>query len=211
MSQLIMTEMPADGIATPSASKAAIYIDSTDNYLKQKDDTGRVRGRAYNGLTSVSQSPVATTRTYLTGSRIDVPKQKLQLGTHFRFRFAATKTAAGTAAGTIDVAVGTAGTTADTARLSFTKPAGTAAADEAWFEIDVVVQAIGASGVMIGTMRMIHNLASTGHATIPCVVQTVTSAAFDMTVADLKVGVCITTGASDVITITGTHVEVLDL
>jgi hypothetical protein len=211
VSQLKLREMAADGIATPAASKTAVYVDATDSHLKWKDDTGRVRGGAYNCLTSASQALVASTRTYLTGSLLRVPKQKLQVGTHFRWGFAATKTAAGTATSTIDIAVGTAGTTADTARVSFTKPAGTAAADEAWFEIDCLVQTIGATGVLIGTMRMVHNLASTGHAVIPCVVVTTTSAGFDMTVADLIVGVCFTSGASDAITISGTFAEALDL
>jgi hypothetical protein len=48
---------------------------------------------------------------------------------------------------------------------------------------------------------MTHNLSATGHATIPVVDVTTISAGFDVTVASLFVGLCITSGASDAITI----------
>jgi hypothetical protein len=122
-----------------------------------------------------------------------------------------TKTAAGVAASTIDVAFGTAGTVSDTARLSFTKPAGTAVADEATVEVIAIIRGpLSASGVAVGNFFMAHNLVSTGHATIPCVVVTVVSAAFDVT-TPTYVGVCITTGASDAITIKQVTAEALNL
>lgn len=112
-----------------------------------------------------------------------------------------TKTAAGSATSTIDVAFGTAGTTADTARVSFTKPAGTAAADEAFCEVEVlIVGPLSASGVATGEFTLIHNLAATGHAQIPCVVVSTVSSAFDVTLPT-SVGLCLTSGASDAITI----------
>jgi hypothetical protein len=150
---------------------------------------------------TTSQAPAATVRTYIAGTALPVPKVKLQIGTRLRWKFSMTKTGAGSAASTIDVAVGTAGTTADAARLSFTKPAGTAAVDEGTVVIDVVIRSIGASGVAVGQMTVTHNLAATGHMVIPCADVNVVSAGFDMTVADLIVGLCITTGASDAITI----------
>jgi hypothetical protein len=85
--------------------------------------------------------------------------------------------------------------------VSFTKPAGSAAADEGRVVIEAIVRSIGATGVLRGEFTLVHNLAATGHAVIPCVCVGTTSAAFDMTVADLIVGVCITSGASDAITI----------
>jgi hypothetical protein len=111
------------------------------------------------------------------------------------------KTAAGNAASTFDICVGTAGTTADTARVSFTKPAGSAAADEGKVVIEAIIRTIGATGVMVGEFTLVHNLAATGHAVIPCVCVNTVSAAFDMTTEDLIIGVCITSGAADAITI----------
>jgi hypothetical protein len=131
----------------------------------------------------------------------------LRVGNVFTWKFNITKTAAGIAASTYDIAFGTTGTTADTARISFTKPAGTAAVDEGWVEITCIVRTIGASGVAVGEFRMIHNLSATGHATIPCVCVNTVSAAFDMTTVT-RVGVCITSGAADAITIQQVVTEV---
>lgn len=187
--------------ATPAAGQAVLYVDSTSKAPAIKNDAGFVRGFV-NNFSTASQAPAASTRTYITGSALAIPTGKLQIGTCFRWRFTATKTAAGTATSTIDIAVGTNGTTADTARVSFTKPAGTAAIDEAIFEVTCICRGpLSASGVFAGNMQMTHNLSATGHATIPCVSVTTISAAFDVTTANLIVGLCITTGASDAITI----------
>lgn len=112
-----------------------------------------------------------------------------------------TKTAAGKGASTFDVCVGTAGTTADTARLSFTKKKGSASADEGKVVIEAIVRSVGATGVMVGEFSMIHNLASTGHMTTAATCVNTVSAGFDMTVEDLIIGVCITSGVADAITI----------
>jgi hypothetical protein len=160
-----------------------------------------------------AQAPVAATRTYIGGTQLVIPAIGLQVGTVLRWHFDITKTAAGTAASTFDIAVGTAGTTADTAVVSFTKPAGTAAADEGFIDIEAVVRSIGAgtAGVMVGEFRMVHNLAATGHATIPCVVVNTVSSGFAITpAAASSVGICITTGASDAITINQVSAEVIN-
>jgi hypothetical protein len=129
-----------------------------------------------------------------------------------RWTFDMTKTAAGTATSTFDICFGTNGTTADTARVSFTKPAGTAAADTGTVTITAICRGpLSASGVVVGNFQMVHNLENTGHAIIPCVSQTVVSSAFDVTVANLFVGVCITSGASDAITIQQCITEVWNL
>lgn len=199
---------------TPSSGSTVLYVDSTSKLLSVKDDAGLVRayGNSINNYSTTSQSPSATTRTYITGSALSIPSGKIQIGTMFRWKWSMTKTAAGTATSTIDVAVGTAGTTSDTARVSFTKPAGTAAADEAWCEVNVTCRGpLSASGIFVGEFRMIHNLASTGHAVIPCVVVNTVSSAFDVTTANLIVGLCITTGTSDAITIQMVQAEALNL
>ena len=148
-----------------------------------------------------AQTPASTTRTYLTGSAIAIPATKLQIGSVLRWSFNATKTAAGTASSTFDVAFGTAGGTADTARISFTKPAGTAVADEGWIEIDCIVRGpLSASGVAVGEFRLVHNLSATGHSTVPIVVLNTVSATFDLTVPTFA-GVAVTPGVAESYTI----------
>lgn len=151
---------------------------------------------------ATAQTPAATARTYISGSAISVPSSGLQVGSKFSWKFNLTKTAAGSATSTFDICVGTAGTTADTARVSFTKPAGTAAADEGFVIIEAVIKGpISASGVIAGEFVMYHNLAATGHLTIPMACVHTDSSTFDLTTANLILGVCITSGASDSLTI----------
>jgi len=200
MAELDVTNIASTSISTPASGVTAIFVD-TDKRLKTKDDAGVINGFPKTNFSVASQAPAATTRTYITGSSIAVPPSKLQVGSCFQWKFHMTKTGAGTATSTIDIAVGTAGTTADTARVSFTKPAGTAAIDDGLVTVDAIVRTIGATGVMVGLFTLVHNLQITGHAIIPCVVVNTISSGFDMTVANLIVGLCITTGASDAITI----------
>lgn len=159
-------------------------------------------GNPLNNFSVVAQAIAATTRTYIAGSNITVPADGFRIGTIIKWRITMTKTAAGSAASTFDIAFGTNGTTADTARVSFTKLAGTAVVDEALVEIEMVVRGpITATGVVSGHFKLSHNLNATGHATISNVNVHTISAGFDLTVASTIVGICITTGASDAITI----------
>jgi len=211
MAEVDLTAIVASSIATPAAGVGAVFFDATGKLLKAKDDAGYVSGQTFN-FSTASQAPAAATRTYLTGSQLRVPKNKLQIGTLLCWRFNVTKTAAGVAASTYDIAVGVAGTVADTARVSFTKPAGTAVIDEAWIEIQCTVRGpLSAVGVLVGTFRLMHNLSATGHAVIPCVVVTTISAGFDITVADLFVGVCVTSGAADALTIQQMQAQAINL
>lgn len=149
---------------------------------------------------SVAAQVVAdTTRVMLTGSNLVIPK--FQVGATLRWRITMTKTAAGTAASTFDIGVGKTATAAGlTARVSFTKPAGTAAVDEACIEITCVCRTVAATGVLVGQFTLTHNLAATGHAVIPSVVVTTVSAGFVNTGEDLIVGVMVTAGAADALT-----------
>jgi hypothetical protein len=159
-----------------------------------------------------SQAPTAATRTYITGSAIAIPVGKLRIGTILRWKFNMTKTSAGgTATSIFDIAFGTAGTTADTARVSFTKPIGTAAADEGWVDIICTIRGpLSASGIAVGQFILVHNLAATGHAAIPVVVLNTISSAFDVT-TPTYVGICITTGTGDAVTIQEVQAEAINL
>lgn len=186
--------------STPASSTAVVTINSTTKRLQTKDDAGFRRTLGLVNFSTAQQAFSATTRTYLTGSNIAFAAGSLQIGTMFRWTFDLTKTNAGSSTSTFDICFGTAGTTADTARVSFTKPAGTTVADAGQIIITCVIRGpLSASGVAVGHFNMNHNLAATGHAVIPCVDVTTVSSAFDVT-TPTNVGVCVTTGGSDVCT-----------
>lgn len=144
----------------------------------------------------------ASTRVYLPGSAL-IPQQQLVPGSRFKWRFNVTLTAGAAVTDTIDIAFGSAGTVADTARVSFTKPAGTAVADEAIVEVEAVVISVSATGVVLGELKADHGLAATGFATIPVVVLKQASAGFPNDGSGqptagqpMIVGLCYTAGAA---------------
>lgn len=186
---------------TPAAGKTNVSVNSSTKQLITRDDAGRfstLSGSIRNWNTA---DVVATgVDTYLTGSGIVIPTgQVMQVGTTFRWRFAITKTAAGTASPIWVVRVGTAGTTADTARLTFTQVASqTAAVDTGMVEIIAILRNVGAAGVLAGGLEMAHVLAATGFSTLNHNIMQVTSAGFDTTIAGTIVGVSVNPGASGV-------------
>jgi len=198
--------------ATPAAGQAVFYVDSTSKKHAIKNDAGFVEGRIQN-FSTASQAPTATTLTYITGSALAIPTNKLQVGTCFRWTFDMTKTAAGVATSTFAIVVGTNGTTADTARVSFTKPAGTAAVDTATVTITAICRGpLSASGVFVGNFKLVKNAAEiSGHCTTPSVSLTTVSGAFDVTVANTIVGLVVTTGSADAITIQMVQAEAWNL
>jgi hypothetical protein len=189
--------------ATPGSAVVTVWPDQTaEPQLRMKTDTGFVKNlNTIVNFSTASQAPAATTRTYITGSQIAFSGQRLQIGTVMEWQFNMTKTGAGTALSTIDICYGTAGTSADTARVSFTKPAGTAVIDEGKVSIFAISRGpLSGSGIVSGHMTVTHNLSATGHMVIPCADVDIQSSAFDVTTPTFA-GVCITTGASDAITI----------
>jgi hypothetical protein len=134
--------------------------------------------------------------TYLTGSNILLPNGLPKVGTKYRCKFDVSKTAAGTATPIIQIRIGTAGTTADTSRCSFTFGAGTAATDVGTFEVTGVFRTVGSgtSAVLQGRCEL-TNLASTGLASTVKGVQT-TSSGFDSTVANSIIGLSVNGGTS---------------
>ena len=211
MSRLRLNTIAAP--SSPAANKVEIYASQDSPPILRVIDTAGNNNTIIEpaNFNTVLQTPTAATRTYITGSNIKIPAVKLKIGTIFRWNITMTKTAAGIAASTFDIAFGTLGTTGDAARVSFTKPAGTGVADEALVQIMAIVRGpLSASGVVVGTFQMTHNLAATGHAVIPCVNVTTISAGFDVT-TPTNVGVCITTGASDAITIQLVMAEAINL
>lgn len=138
--------------------------------------------------------------TYLTGSSIAIPSGRPPtVGTVYRLVFDMTKTAAGTAQAAVVVRYGTAGAVGDTARLTFTFAAGTAAVDSGIFEVVAVVRVAGASATMAGFCRCTHHLAATGLVSTGASgtgIIYATASAFDATVAGSIIGASFNGGAS---------------
>jgi len=201
-----MSRLRFTKIVTPNGppSGAVELYDSSDTpgLLRSIDESNNLVTLTpfYNYSVIAQVLPVA--RTYLIGSTLSVPISKLKIGSTFQWRFNITKDANGSASGVVDIAIGTAGAVADTAVVSFTKPAGTNVVDEGFIEITATVRGpLTASCVITGEMVLYHNLATTGHAQISPVVLNTVSGAFDATTALLKLGICVTGGASDNVTV----------
>jgi len=186
----------------PSCSDGAtsklLYNNSTNIFSCGTDQTGT------GGLTPVYSQSVAqqgagfASDTYLTGSAITIPSGKPTVGTRYHMIFNVSKTAAGTATPIIYVRFGTNGSTSDTARLTFTFAAGTAAADVGTFDVLVTFRTVGSgtSAVMTGTGQCRHNLYNTGLQNVASKTLQVTSSGFDSTVANSKIGVSVNGGTS---------------
>lgn len=154
----------------------------------------------------------AATTALLTGSLLNVPAGKLRIGSTFRFRLAVSKTAAGTAGNIFVFRLGTTGTASDAAICTFTLPTATGVVDVATVEIVVTIRGpLSASCVAQGNLSLVHNLAATGFATVPCVVLNVLSGVFDATTANLKASLSCTTAATTVLTFQQVVSEAINL
>lgn len=159
---------------------------------------------------STASQALAAADTYVTNSNLAVGG-RLQAGTILRWRICLTKTAAGTAAPVFNVRFGTAGTTADTARWTFTSSAQTAAVDAGVIDIEVVVRSVSATGTVATSCMFIHNQAATGFINRATTADNTVSATFDNTSASLIVGVSLNPGASAAWTVTAVTAEASNL
>lgn len=146
---------------------------------------------------TAAQGAGFATDTYLTGSNVAIPSGYPVVGTSYRLWFSVSKTAAGTATPILIVRYGTAGSTADTARLTFTFGAGTAAVDRGILEVLATFRTVGSgtSAVLQGTARLTSNLTTTGLSNAVKALE-VTSGGFDSTVASSIIGASYNGGAS---------------
>lgn len=147
--------------------------------------------------------------TYLTGSNVVIPQGKVRAGTRYRCRFDGVKTAAGVAAPIINVRVGTAASTADTARATLTFAAQTAVIDEGTFEVDVIFRAAGATAVIQAMGQLWHRLVTTGLNVTAVFTKVLnTGAAFDVTGANLQIGLSVNGGTSAAWTVSMVRAEI---
>lgn len=198
MAELLLDEQGTP--AAPAAGQMLIYPDNAASTLMSRDDAGRVNGIGRSW--SIADQLLGVADTYVTGSRILIPSVGLQVGSRIRFRWSVSKTAAGLAAPIYTVRLGTAGSTADPAVWTHTGVAQTAVAEVGWFELNLIVRSIGASGVIHGVLAVARTggTAATGLAAVPAAI--VTGGAANVAfAAGQGIGLSINPGASSAWTV----------
>ncbi len=194
----------------PSLAAGEFYW-ATDTLQLFMGSTPTLIGNLTNSSTA-DQTINAATTALLAGSLISVPVGGLRIGTAFRFSMSVSKTAAGTAANTFNFRLGTAGTASDASICSFALPVGTAVADVGAIDVLVTLRGpLSSSCLAQGNLTMVHNLAATGLATIPCVSINTLSSAFTATTAGLKASLSCTTAASTILTFQQVVAEAINL
>lgn len=148
---------------TPATGDNILWPCSTTRRWFTKDSTGRAYGLSHNASIA-NQGAGFATDTYVTDSDILIPSFGLQARTVFRWTLMAVKTAAGVAAPVYSFRIGSARTTADTARLQLTGDAQTAAIDNGTLSIVLIVRSVAAAGVIYGSAAWKHENAATGFA-----------------------------------------------
>ncbi len=207
-----MAKLTIDDETTPSAPASGKAIVWDDSVAKVPAFRTSVRPSVIGAVRnqSVAAQAYTTTEIYLTGSSLTVPGYGLQIGTTLRWRIVLTKTA-GTAAPVFIIRLGTAGTTSDAARHTFTGFATpSSATDTAWVDIEMIVRTVGAAATSSGSIRMAHQLSATGFANLDHAVERVSSGTFDSTTAGLIAGVTFnhsTAGAGNIEQVTAELVQ----
>jgi hypothetical protein len=142
------------------------------------------------------QGPGFAADTYLAGSAIAVPPDRLKAGTRYELVFNAAKTAAGVAPPVLTLRFGASGSAADAVLAQLIFPAQTAAADDGRFSLDVTFRAVGAAASVQAVGSLVHTLAAGGLANSPAAVRRATSGGFNSTPANAVLGVSLNAGAA---------------
>lgn len=159
-----------------------------------------------------NQTVAGNSEVYIAGSNISIPQGKVKIGTKYRVKFDVVKTNTGVAAPVITVKVGTAGSAADTNRATLTFAAQTGAIDEGEFECEFVFRVAGGSAVIQAMGTLLHRLVTTGlNATGVYTKVLNTGGSFDVTGANLKIGLAVNPGASASWTVSVVEAELLNL
>jgi hypothetical protein len=187
--------------STPGAGSSILYVDSSSALLSSKNANGLVQPVPLwiQNQAVAAQGPGFAADTYVVGSNITVPGGFPRVGTRYHLTIDVSKTAAGTATPILIVRFGIAGSVADTAALTFTWSAGTAAADLGVIEVDALFRTVGAgtAAVLQGRAEFRHGIsASTGLISQVSQLLQVTSSGFDSTVAASIIGASLNGGAS---------------
>lgn len=206
----------AADIITGPGDSCTVVVDSGDNVkvVQFERALGQENVQPFNASIASQNSITAATLTYITDSNIAIPPSGLRVRSILRWKLSMSKTGAGTAASVFHMRLGTAGTTADTAILTFTLPVvGTANADQFEVFIDVVIRGpLGASCIACGTLSITKNAGTVlGVVNIPTVAVNVISGTFTSTTANLIAGISVTSGASVVFSVQQVIAESLNL
>jgi hypothetical protein len=184
---------------TPAAGQAVLYFDNVTKKLTTKNDAGTVDTVDDVANASTANQTGFAADTYLTGTNLAIPPGLVRAGSIYYACFDMTKTAAGIAAPTVIIRFGTNGNISDTAQVTFTFGAGTAAADTGIFEVWAHFRNVGASAVLAGMCRCTHHLAATGLVSTGASgtgIILATSAGFNSAVASSTIGISFNGGAS---------------
>lgn len=179
---------------------APVPVVEGDSYFQWNPNGGFLLGSA---VAIASQTITAATLTLITGSLIAVPPQGFQIGTTLRWALSMSKTAAGTAARTFFIKIGTLGTTADATVATFTNAGvGTAAIDQGRLVVTFTVRGpLGAACAGVAESMLSHNLAATGFGTKATDYTQATMATWNSATAQQFISLHVTTGAAEVITV----------
>lgn len=211
MSDLTLNEGSAP--STPASGKLRLYADTTSSLPAFVNDAGQkgvLHGSTVNAAIAAQSAGGFATDTYVTDSDLLIPGFGLQARTVFKWLISGSKTAAGVATPIYNIRIGSARSTADTARLTLTGPAQTAVADIGTLTIIVTVRTVAATGVIQGTAWWDHRgtaanttTSGTGFANDSTGHVEGTSSGFDNTaLGGLYVGLSINGGSSAAWTLT---------
>lgn len=199
-----MPDTKDSALPAGAAVAAADIIAIVQSGASVRTTAGGLRSYVGAGLSNGSVAAVSAayaTDTYLAGSAITIPVAGgWKVATLYSCQFDMVKTAAGVAAFTVIVRMGTLGTTGDAAILTLAFAAGTAVADTGLFELLVNFRTVGAgtSAVIQGMLQGVHHLAATGlHTTGASGIGIIlgTSAGFASTTQTI-IGISVNGGAS---------------
>jgi hypothetical protein len=190
-----------------TAASAPIRVDDTSGQIKLNGagsgSTETTVADSANSKAAFSTGTVTpfATDTYLVGSACALPTGGPIAGATYQLVFDMTKTAAGTATPILVIRIGTAGTVADAAILTFTFAAGTAAVDNGLITVYAHFRTIGSgtTAVLVGLAEINHALAATGLTATGASGWAgigVVSSGFDSTVAGSIIGASFNGGAS---------------
>lgn len=190
---------------TPAAGKSVLWIDSTTKKLIQTDDTGhRFGGQISRNWSVASQGPGFAADTYITNSGLLIPSFGLEVGQLYRWFISLSKTAAGVATPILIVRLGPNQSTADTAVITLTGAAATAAAAGGHLIVTAQIRTVSATGVVVAAFGFDASVLAFGGG-IDGV-----SATLDLTArAGQFMGLSFNGGASAAITVSGVHAELI--
>lgn len=163
------------------------------------------------GASTSNQVISGNSDTIVLGSTVAIPQGTVKSETIYRCKFNVVKTAAATAAPTINIRVGTNGSTLDTSRASFSFAAQTGVIDEGVVEVDCVFRSANASAQIQALGRLTHRLATTGLSTSQSSTVINLGGVFDVTGANLKISVTLNAGPSSNWTLSLVSAELLNL